>query len=523
VAARERGGGRLWGRVNVRPHPRINLRGVAAVAGLLPIQSPHAWPGRVGGKAAAVRQGGTVRDGHGGVAAFAGESLRRQRFAWYTYGWASHAFETTVVAVFLSRYLPAVAANAVGDNGRVHVLGVPIAPGSLFTYVASFSAFVLIVLMPIVGAIADRFGRKREMLLSFGFVGAACCLCMWFVAGSNWQLGTGLTIAAYLTYTCGKVIYNSMLPDLSAADERDRISSRGWAAGYVGGGLLLAINFVLSFGIKDEALLARLSLGAAGLWWALFMVVPLRTLRNAPRAAGLPAGSGSVVLAGFRQLGSTFWHMRGYPLTLLFLLAYLIYYDGINTVTTLAAQYGEKELRLEDQTLLTAILIVQFAAFGGALLLGRFADRWGAKRVVAWSLVVWVGVVTAAYFMPAKQPLEFFALAIALSIVLGGSQALSRSLYSSMIPVGMEAEYFSLYEVSSSGSSLFGTLLFGITYQNTGSYRTAILSLIVFFVVGLALLTRVNVPRAVAAAGNVLPASLGGRMAREAAPAADRA
>jgi UMF1 family MFS transporter len=456
---------------------------------------------------------------HGSSAAFTGSELHRQRRAWYTYGWASHAFETTVVAVFLSRYLPAVAANAVGDNGRVHVLGVPIAPGSLFTYTASFSAFVLVVVMPVVGAIADRFGHKKQMLLSFGYVGAASCVAMWFVAGTNWQLGTGLTVAAYLTYTCGKVIYNSMLPDLAAADERDRVSSIGWAAGYIGGGLLLAINFVMSFVISDQAELARLSLGAAGLWWALFALVPLRMMRNAPRAAveasPVPA-SGSVVTAGFRQLGQTLRHMRGYPMTMLFLLAYLIYYDGINTVTTLAAQYGDKELHLSDNTLLTAILIVQFAAFGGALLLGRFAQRWGAKRVVAWSLVVWVIVVTGAYFLQAGKPVQFYVLAIVLSVVLGGSQALSRSLYSSMIPSGKEAEYFSLYEVSSSGSSIFGTLLFGVALQNTGSYRVAILSLVVFFIVGLVLLARVNVSRAVREAGNVLPVSLAGRSAEPA-------
>jgi UMF1 family MFS transporter len=450
---------------------------------------------------------------HGSGAAFTGPALRVQRRAWYAYGWASHAFETTVVAVFLSRYLPSVASNAVGDNGRVHVLGVPIAPGSLFTYTASFSAFVLVVLMPIVGAIADRFGHKREMLLTFGYLGAASCVAMWFVAGSNWQLGTALTVAAYLTYTCGKVIYNSMLPDLAAADERDRVSSVGWAAGYIGGGLLLAINFVMSFVVSDKAELARLSLGAAGLWWALFALVPLRLLRNAPRPVDAEdAGPvrGSVVTTGFRQLGRTLRHMRGYPMTLLFLLAYLIYYDGINTVTTLAAQYGDKELHLSDNTLLTAILIVQFAAFGGALLLGRFAERWGAKRVVAWSLVVWVAVVAGAYFLQAGKPVQFYVLAIVLSVVLGGSQALSRSLYSSMIPLGKEAEYFSLYEVSSSGSSIFGTLLFGVALQNTGSYRVAILSLVVFFVVGLVLLLRVNVARAVTAAGNVLPASLAG-------------
>ncbi len=455
---------------------------------------------------------------HGSSAAFAGPALRQQRRSWYTYAWASHSFETIVVSVFLSRYLPSVAANAVGENGRVHLLGVPIAPDALFVDVASFSAFVLIILMPIAGAMADRFNRKKEMLLSFGFLGAASCVAMWFVAGSMWQLGVGLTIAAYLTYTCGKVIYNSMLPGLAAADERDRISSLGWASGYIGSGILLAGNFVMSFFIADTALLARLSLGLAGLWWALFMLIPLRTLRNAPRSlAGAPPPGGSVLTSGFRQLGRTLSHMRGYPLTLLFLVAYLIYYDGINTVTTLAAQYGDAELHLSDNTLLTAILIVQFAAFAGALLLGRFAQRWGAKRVVAWSLVVWCVVVTGAYFMQAGMPLQFYVLAIVLSLVLGGSQALSRSLFSNMIPDGKEAEYFSLYEVSGSGSSIFGTALFGVTLQLTGSYRTAILSLVVFFVVGLGLLLLVNVPRAVAAAGNALPVSLGGRSTEPAA------
>lgn len=457
-----------------------------------------------------------LRNPQGVSAAFTGPALRTQRRAWYTYAWASHAFETTVVSVFLSRYLPAVATNAVGAHGRVHLLGIPIAPDALFADVASFSAFALIILMPIAGAMADRFGRKKEMLLTFGFLGAASCAAMWFVAGSAWQLGTGLTIAAYLTYTCGKVIYNSMLPDLSSADDRDRISSLGWAAGYIGSGILLAGTFVMSFFISDTALLARLSLGLAGLWWAAFSLVPLVLLRNAPRRdragdAAAEVVGGSVWTSGFRQLGRTLAHMRSYPMTLLFLVAYLIYYDGINTVTTLAAQYGDSELHLEQTTLLTAILIVQFAAFAGALLLGRFAQRWGAKRVVGWSLVVWCFVVTGAYFMQARMPLQFYVLAVVLSLVLGGSQALSRSLYSNMIPAGKEAEYFSLYEVSSSGSSIFGTLLFGITLQNTGSYRTAILSLIVFFLVGLGLLVSVNVRRAVEQAGNALPASLEGR------------
>lgn len=438
-------------------------------------------------------------------------ALRRRRLGWYTYGWASHTFETSVITVFMSRYLPAVATRAVGPDGRLYILGIPVAPGSLFAYVVSFCAIVLIVLMPIVGAIADRTGRKRALLLGFGYLGALSCAAMWFVSGAGWVLGTVLLVLAYIGYTCAKVVYNSMLPELADPDDRDRVSSVGWAAGYIGGGLLLAASFGGSFVIHDSALLARVSLGIAGLWWALFAIVPAILLRDPPRTARQrPVPSGSVLTAGFRELGDTLRHMRRYPLTLLFLVTYLVYYDGITTVTTLAAPYGQNELKLSDSVLLTAILIVQFAAFGGALLFGWMARRWGSKRMIAVSLVVWIGVVGGAFFVRAGSAAQFYLLALTLSIVLGGSQALSRSLYSSLIPTGKEAEYFSLYEISSSGSSALGPLLFGLTLQNTGSYRDAIVSLVVFFVVGLVLLVRLDVRRAVTASGNTLPASLAG-------------
>lgn len=472
------------------------------------------------------KAGGTVRDtqgtgvvdgggtgGSGGVA-FPGPVLKRQRFAWYSYGWASHVFETTVISVFLSRYLPAVAAKAVGENGVVHVAGIPIAPGSLFAYTVSFCAIVLVFLMPIVGAIADRTGRRKELLLSLSAVGAVACAAMWFVFGSDWELGTALMVVAYLTYTCAKVVYNSMLPDRAAADDRDRISSVGWAAGYIGSGVLLAANLAFSFVVSDQTVVARLALGSAGVWWVLFLLVPWRMLRNAPPSSHqrVPV-RGSVLTAGFRELGNTLRHVARYPHTLLFLVAYLVYYDGITTVTSQAAAYGQYALGLGNTVLLSAILLVQFAGFGGALLLGKFAELWGAKRVIAWSLVVWIGVVTAALFLRAGSAVQFFVLAGALSIVLGGTQALSRSLYSTMIPTGKEGEYFGLYEISSSGGSAFGPLLYGIAYQTTHSYRLAIFSVVVFFVVGLVLLLMVNVRRAAEASGNALPASLAGREA----------
>ena len=435
--------------------------------------------------------------------------LTAQRRGWYGYAWASHTFEATVVTVFMSRYLPSTAENAVGKEGRVHVLGIPLNPGSMFAYTVAFGSALLFLLLPLTGAIADRTGRKREMLLGFGFLGAASCVAMVLVGRTDWQLGAVLFLAAFLCYSGGKVVANSILVDIAGPDERDRVSSVGWAISYVGGGVLLALNVIASFVIDDRATLARLSLCSAGIWWAIFMLIPLRLLRHLPRSpiAARPI-EGSVLTAGFRELGHTIRGLRAVPLTLLFLLAYLIYFDGITTVTTLASDYGEKELHLSDTVLLGTILVVQFAAFGGALLLGRLAARHGAKRVIAGSLMVWIGIVVCAYFLQSGVALQFIALALLLALVVGGTQALSRSLYSSMIPAGREAEYFSLYEFSASGTSFLGPLIFGLTLQNTGSYRTAIVSLVIFFVVGLAILLSVNVRKAVVAAGNTPPATL---------------
>lgn len=445
----------------------------------------------------------------GTVSLGASALVRRQRRGWYWYAWASHTFPTTVTTVFMSRYLTSVAETAAGGrNGRVHVLGIPIAPGSLFVYLVSFSTVLLVVLMPVTGALADRTGRKRELMLGLGYAGAVACMLMWFVRGGNWQLGAGLYFVAFVAYSCAIVVYHSMLCDLAGAEERDRISSYGWAFSYVGGGVLLAANFGFTFLIADRAIVARLSLMSAGVWWAVFALVPLVALRGPLGGVVRPVAppDGPLVAAGFRHLRKTLGRLRSFPLTVFFLVAFLVYNDGIQTVTTVAAQYGDKELRLGESTLLSAILLVQFVAFGGALLLGRMAGWFGAKRVVLGSLVGWMVVVFLAYGMRARDPVEFFEIAVLIALVLGGSQALSRSMFSHLVPAGEEAEYFGLYEVSDSGTSWLGPLLFGLAFQNTGSYRTALFSLVVFFVLGFVLLAFVPVRRAIVAAGNAAPA-----------------
>ncbi|HST48902.1 MFS transporter [Jatrophihabitans sp.] len=433
----------------------------------------------------------------------AGAVLRHRR-GWYLYGWGSHVFPTIVVTVFMGRYLTSLAENAVGKAGRVSVVGIPVAPGSLFAYLVSFATVLLVVAMPVVGAIADRTGAKREILLGFGWLGAAACVAMFAVRGGNWQLGAVLFVVAFLGYSCATVVNYALLVDVSGTAERDRVSSTGWALAYVGGGLLLAGDFLLSLFLDDKALLARISLCSAGLWWALFNLRSWQLLAGLPRTEA-SSGAEPVLLAGFRQLRRTLAGVRRYPLTVAFLLAFLVYNDGIQTVTTIAAQYGDKELHLDDTVLLSAILLVQFVAFGGALWLGRLAERFGAKRVVLGSLVAWLLLVLAAYLVRAGTAWQFYLLAVGIAVVLGGSQALSRSMFSRLIPAGSEAEYFGFYEISDSGTSWLGPLIFGLAYQLSGSYRSALVSLVVFFVAGFVLLARVPLRAAICQAGNVAP------------------
>jgi UMF1 family MFS transporter len=433
---------------------------------------------------------------------------RREQRGWYFYDWANSAFSTTVATVFLGPYLLDVTKNAADPSGYVHPLGIPVLAGSFFPYVLALSVVLQVFLLPVTGAIADRAQRKKRLLGIFAYIGAIATMAMYLIQGSAYLFGGLLFVIANLSFGASVVVYNAFLPEIAEPDERDRTSSRGWALGYLGGGLLLVANLALFTAHEYLGLSAgqavRISLFSAGAWWALFTLIPLRTLRDRGSARSGEQGV-AVVTAGFRQLLATLRAARAYPQTLVFLAAYLLYNDGIQTVITLTAVYGEAELRFGTGTIISVTLMVQFVAFLGALLLGAFARYFGAKRVVLASLILWTGAVAGAYFLQAGAISQFYLLAAFIGIVLGGSQALSRSLFSHMIPGGQEAEYFSLYEISERGTSWLGPLLFGLTLQLTGSYRSALASLIIFFVLGFVLLTTVDVRRAIVEAGNPPP------------------
>ncbi len=419
-------------------------------------------------------------------------SVREQR-GWYLYDWANSAFVTTGVALFLGPYLTALAKAAADANGLVHPLGISVDARSYWSYLVSLSVILQVLVLPVVGAAADYGHRKKQYLAATAYLGAAAATAMFWLQGSAYLWGGALFILANVSFGASVVVYNSFLPEIAPPELRDAVSSKGWGIGYIGGGVLLALNLLLYLNAKrigiTDGMAVRISLGSAGVWWGVFTIPTLLTLRNRAKPAEQRA---AVAVLG--QLRHTLADIRRYPQTMMFLVAYLLYNDAIQAVLALASQFGNDELKIPVSSLTLAILMVQFVGFFGAIGFQWLAAVTGAKRAIAVSLVLWTATLIYL-FKWVYSTRDFFIAAAIVAIVMGGSQALSRSLFAQLIPPGKEAEYFSIYEVSDKGTSWVSPLVFGVALQITHSYRQAILSLIVFFIAGLVMLTRVNVKR----------------------------
>jgi UMF1 family MFS transporter len=435
----------------------------------------------------------------------------RELFGWKMYDWANSAFYTTVVGALFSPYLTRLAQAAVGENGVVLDLGFlgSVTAKSLPTLCVSISVGAQVFLLPILGALGDYSDLKKRLMVIFCYLAVIANCLLFFVAGNLYLLGGLLFIIANVGFGASIVFYNSFLPEITTEDQADKVSSRGFAYGYLGGAILLALNLLLvtkaeAFGIST-GLAVRLSFLSAGVWWGGFALFTFFLLKSRPTSKSLPPGR-SYLSAGFLEIFETFRELRRLPLTLRYLVGYLIYNDGIQTVIFAASAFLEQELFPGGNPtfLLEIFLMVQFVAVFGALLFERLAYLIKTKNAIIVSLIIWAGIVIYAYrFLHTVT--EAWIMAAVIAIVLGGSQALSRSLFSRMIPVGKEAAFFGLYEVSERGTSWMGPLLFSIVIARTGSYRQALLSLVFFFVVGLVVLWFTNTDRAVREAGNLLP------------------
>ncbi len=441
---------------------------------------------------------------------------RREIFGWTMYDWANSVFSTTVAGVLLGPYVTSLAQSVVGTDGPVLQIGATtlVTAKSLWPYTVSASVFLQVFFLPMLGAIADYTALKKRLMVVFTYIAVVAVCLLFFVTPSTYWLGSLLFIITNLSFGGAIVMYNAFLSEIASEDRRDAVSSRGFALGYLGGGILLAANLALvllkPFGLSS-AMAVRLSLLSAGIWWGVFALITFTRLRTRRAPRDLPAGE-QVITVGFREVGRTFGELRRLPYTLRYLISYLFYNDGIQTVIGLSAVFLTQELFLakgrteaEGQSFVIIVfLMVQFIAFFGALGFGKLAQYLGTKRAILVSLVLWTAVVIYAYSL-LQTTNQALGMAAMIALVLGGSQALSRSLFSMMIPRGRESSFFSLYEISERGTSWIGPLIFGFVVDRTGSYRDAILSLAVLFIVGMIILALTDTQRAIHEAGNSTP------------------
>jgi UMF1 family MFS transporter len=440
---------------------------------------------------------------------------RREIFGWLVYDWANSAFYTTVVSVLLGPYLTALAQADVGENGVIFNFGFlgAVTAKNLFPLSITASVLFQVLFLPILGGIADYSNLKKRLMAVFCYVGVAASCLLFFVTGNLYVLGSILLILANLCFGAANVFYNAYLCDLTTEDKRDFISSYGFASGYVGGIIMLVLNILFvqnaeSFGLTTS-FAVRLSLLAASLWWGIFAAVTFVLIKSRGAYKELPENK-NLISVGFSELGNTIRELKKLRYSARFLLASFCYNNGIQTVITSASVFLSQELfvarglEASQSFLLGIFLVAQIAALLGSISFERLARIIGAKKTLLISLLIWIGIVIFAYGI-LQEVWQAWVMSIFIGLVLGSSQALSRSLYSQMIPAGRESSFFGIYEISERGTSLIGSLVFGIVVGITGSFRQAILSMILFFALGIIILLFTDTNRAIREAGNVPP------------------
>jgi UMF1 family MFS transporter len=420
--------------------------------------------------------------------------------AWAMYDWANSAFMTTIIAAVFPVYFAEVAARGLDPNDATF----------RFSIATTIALTIVALIAPPLGALADFAAMKKTLLFAFQAIGVLATALMVFIGEGDWSLALVLFVVGNIGVSGAFTFYDSLLPHIAKPGELDRVSSAGYALGYLGGGLLLAINLLWIarphwFGLADAGAATRLSFLSVALWWAVFSVPIFRRVPEpvSHRGAGGPTGLG-LITASFAQLAGTLRELARFRQALVMLVAFLIYNDGINTIIRMASIYGS-QVGIASGHLIFALLLVQFVGIPFAFAFGWLADRIGAKVSVFIALAVYVVISVMGYFL--DSALDFYLLAFLVGTVQGGSQALSRSMFASMIPKQRSSEFFAFFAVFEKFAGIIGPAIFAYTIGTTGSSQNAILSVIVFFVVGAALLAVVNVPE-------------GQRIAREAERAA---
>ena len=408
---------------------------------------------------------------------------QRQKWGWVMYDWANSAFAATVMAGFFPVFFKEYWNAGVSVTESTFRLGMA----------NSLASLLIVVMAPVLGAVADTLGRRKGMLMAFACLGILMTAGLYLVEEGEWLLAALLYVLALVGFSGSNIFYDSLLPFVSHRDELERTSALGFSLGYLGGGLLLALNVLMSlnpgwFGLLDAVAAIRLSFVLVALWWLVF-TVPLVLLVEEPQDHRREKAS-PVLDAGFKRIWKTLHEIRQLRNLWLFLLAYWFYIDGVGTVIHMAVDYG-LSIGFDKENLILALLITQFTGFPAALLFGRLGSRFGPRAGILLGLAIYMVVTVWGALM--DEVSEFYLLAIAIGVAQGGIQALSRSMYARMIPAGRTAEFFGFYNMLGKFAAIMGPFLMGWVGVMTGNPRAGILSLLVFFVVGALILMRVDV------------------------------
>ena len=408
--------------------------------------------------------------------------LRRPVFSWAFYDWANSAFATTVMAGFFPLYFK-----------QYWNAGVPVTESTFRLGLANGVASLLVALIaPLIGAIADKSGARVRLLALFTVLGAAMTAALYLVEQGEWVAAALLYAGASVGFSAGIQFYDSLITDVAEPRDFDLVSGYGYALGYLGGGVLFLVNVLMVtqpalFGIADASQAVRLSFLTVSLWWLAFSIPVLLFVRERRTAAPLPFRA--AIGAGARELLDTLSHLRTDRTLLWFLLAYWFYIDGVNTIIKMAVDYG-LSLGLEQSSLITALLLVQFVGFPAALAFGWLGSRIGARTGIFIAIAVYSGAALYAYFLDSE--IEFYALALVIGLVQGGVQSLSRSLYGRLVPPGKAGEFFGFYNMVGKAAAIMGPLLTGTVALLSGDPRLAIASIVLLFIIGGIFLARVN-------------------------------
>jgi UMF1 family MFS transporter len=411
---------------------------------------------------------------------------RRELRAWAMYDWALSGLQTVIMTAVFPVYFVKVAAADLTGSGGVQQLA----------RANTIAMLIVAVLSPVLGAIADYSAAKKRFLALYTMIGAIAAVAMFGIDRGDLLLASSLYILALVGATGCMVFYESLLPHIASRDEMDRVSTAGYAMGYLGGGILVALNLAWIqkpdwFGLPGGTLPPRLAFVSVGVWWILFSLPLFYRVPEPPRQLeGDESPGANPVRVAFQRLGETLRELRSYKQAFLMLVAFMIYNDGIQTIVKMATAYGT-EIGIDDAALIAAVVMVQFVGVPFAFLFGRFAAKIGTKPAILIGLVVYAAISVLGYFM--RTATHFFMLAGLVGMVQGGTQALSRSLFASMIPPHKSGEFFGFYSVFDKFAGVLGPLFFTIAISATGSSRNAILSIIAFFIVGGLVLLRVDV------------------------------